>query len=49
MDGTLLHMAKVPDEGSGGYIMFTSVNDAYDLLSPPMEKFFEGLNAVFMP
>lgn len=48
-DYTLLHMAKVPVEGSGGDTMFASAYEAYDLLSPPMKKFLEGLSAVFMP
>lgn len=48
-DYTLLHMVKVPVEGSGGDTMFASAYEAYDLLSPLMKKFMEGLNAVFMP
>ncbi|RAO68195.1 uncharacterized protein BHQ10_004207 [Talaromyces amestolkiae] len=48
-DYTLLHMVKVPVEGSGGDTMFASAYEAYDLLSPPMKKFLESLNATFMP
>lgn len=48
-DYTLLHMVKVPAEGSGGDTMFASAYEAYDLLSKPMKTFLEGLNAVFMP
>lgn len=48
-DYTLLHMVKVPVEGSGGDTMFASAYEAYDILSPPMKKFLEGLNATFMP
>lgn len=48
-DYTVLHMVQMPAEGSGGDTMFASAYEAYDMLSPKMQKFLENLKAVFMP
>jgi taurine dioxygenase len=42
--GTMLQMHVLP--GSGGDTLFASMYAAYELLSPPMQRLLEGLNAV---
>ncbi|KAK0103339.1 hypothetical protein ONS95_005365 [Cadophora gregata] len=46
-DYTLLHMKFCPS--TGGDTLFASAFEAYDLLSGPMQRMLEGLNATFTP
>ncbi|GGJ84252.1 taurine dioxygenase [Streptomyces camponoticapitis] len=44
--GLMLHITRVPEVGSGGDTMFANMHLAYDMLSPPMKTFLEGLTAL---
>ncbi|MEU6171900.1 TauD/TfdA family dioxygenase [Streptantibioticus parmotrematis] len=44
--GSMLHITRVPEAGSGGDTMFANMHLAYDMLSPAMKTFLEGLTAV---
>ncbi|KAI3323642.1 taurine catabolism dioxygenase [Xylariaceae sp. AK1471] len=46
-DYTLLHMKECPN--TGGDTLFASAYEVYDLISKPMQKMLEGLEATFMP
>ncbi|KJZ78556.1 hypothetical protein HIM_01947 [Hirsutella minnesotensis 3608] len=46
-DYTALHIKRTP--ACGGDTLFASAYEAYDLLSPPMARMLEGLNATFTP
>ena len=43
--GTILYMHTVPPDG-GGDTMFASMYAAYDALSDPMKRYFEGMTAL---
>ena len=42
--GSMLYLTEVPPEG--GDTLFASMYRAYDKLSPPIQRLFEGLTAV---
>jgi taurine dioxygenase len=43
--GSMLYITKVP-EGGGGNTMFLNMHLAYEMLSPAMKSFLEGLTAI---
>lgn len=44
--GSLLYVTRTPEIGSGGDTLFANMHLAYELLSPPMREFLDGLTAV---
>lgn len=44
--GSMLHITTIPDGGSGGDTMFANMHLAYELLSPAMRSFLDGLTAL---
>jgi taurine dioxygenase len=44
--GSMLYMTKPPAIGSGGDTMFANMHLAYEMLSPTMQSFLDGLTAV---
>lgn len=44
--GSMLHITRIPEAGSGGDTLFANMHLAYDMLSPAMKTFLEGLTAV---
>ncbi|MCX4912328.1 MULTISPECIES: TauD/TfdA dioxygenase family protein [unclassified Streptomyces] len=44
--GSMLHITTVPEGGSGGDTLFANMHLAYELLSPAMRTFLDGLTAV---
>ncbi|KOT30515.1 taurine dioxygenase [Streptomyces caelestis] len=44
--GSTLHITTVPAGGSGGDTMFANMHLAYELLSPAMRTFLDGLTAI---
>ncbi|MEU7177438.1 MULTISPECIES: TauD/TfdA dioxygenase family protein [Streptomyces] len=44
--GSMLYVTHPPEIGSGGDTLFANMHLAYDLLSPPMKSFLDGLTAV---
>ncbi|MFH8346410.1 TauD/TfdA dioxygenase family protein [Streptomyces sp. NPDC018045] len=44
--GSMLHILRVPEGGSGGDTLFANMHLAYELLSPAMREFLDGLTAV---
>jgi taurine dioxygenase len=44
--GSMLHLTTTPEGGSGGDTLFANMHLAYDMLSPAMKTFLEGLTAV---
>ncbi|MEV5595503.1 TauD/TfdA family dioxygenase [Streptomyces sp. NPDC052496] len=44
--GSMLHILRVPEGGSGGDTLFANMYLAYELLSPAMKEFLGGLTAV---
>ncbi|MGW5494365.1 TauD/TfdA dioxygenase family protein [Streptomyces olivaceoviridis] len=44
--GSMLHLTTVPEGGSGGDTMFANMHLAYELLSPALRGFLDGLTAV---
>ncbi|SFI64164.1 taurine dioxygenase [Amycolatopsis sacchari] len=44
--GSMLYITQVPEGGSGGDTLFANMHLAYDMLSPAMKRFLDGLTAV---
>ena len=44
--GSLLYITTIPEGGSGGDTVFANMHLAYDLLSPAMRGFLDGLTAL---
>jgi taurine dioxygenase len=44
--GSMLYVTRTPEIGSGGDTMFANMHLAYELLSPHMQSFLDGLTAV---
>ncbi|GAA1176440.1 TauD/TfdA family dioxygenase [Streptomyces hebeiensis] len=44
--GSMLHITRVPEVGSGGDTLFANMHLAYEMLSPAMKTFLDGLTAV---
>jgi taurine dioxygenase len=44
--GSMLHLTTIPEGGSGGDTLFANMHLAYDMLSPSMKAFLDGLTAV---
>ena len=44
--GSLLYITTIPEGGSGGDTLFANMHLAYELLSPAMRSFLEGLTAL---
>ncbi|MFE7974047.1 TauD/TfdA dioxygenase family protein [Streptomyces shenzhenensis] len=44
--GSLLYITTIPEGGSGGDTLFANMHLAYELLSPAMRGFLDGLTAV---
>ncbi|UTH99867.1 TauD/TfdA dioxygenase family protein [Streptomyces rimosus] len=44
--GSMLHIIRPPEGGSGGDTLFANMHLAYELLSPAMRTFLNGLTAV---
>ncbi|AXG76573.1 TauD/TfdA dioxygenase family protein [Streptomyces paludis] len=44
--GSMLYITRTPEIGSGGDTLFANMHLAYELLSPPMKAFLEGMTAV---
>ncbi|BCL25368.1 TauD/TfdA dioxygenase family protein [Streptomyces aurantiacus] len=44
--GSMLYVTEVPEIGSGGDTLFANMHLAYDMLSPAMKTFLDGLTAV---
>ncbi|WP_405884702.1 TauD/TfdA family dioxygenase [Streptomyces sp. NBC_01384] len=44
--GSMLHLTRIPETGSGGDTLFANMHLAYDMLSPSMKTFLDGLTAV---
>ncbi|MET7641354.1 TauD/TfdA family dioxygenase [Streptomyces sp. NPDC005438] len=44
--GSMLYLIRTPEVGSGGDTLFANMHLAYDMLSPRMKEFLEGLTAV---
>ncbi|KNB50942.1 TauD/TfdA dioxygenase family protein [Streptomyces caatingaensis] len=44
--GSMLHVTRIPEPGAGGDTMFANMHLAYEMLSPAMKTFLDGLTAV---
>lgn len=44
--GSMLYVTETPEVGTGGDTMFANMHLAYDMLSPAMKAFLEGLTAI---
>ncbi|MCX5355727.1 TauD/TfdA family dioxygenase [Streptomyces mirabilis] len=44
--GSMLHITTIPEGGSGGDTLFANMHLAYELLSPAMRAFLDGLAAL---
>jgi taurine dioxygenase len=44
--GSMLHITRLPEPGSGGDTLFANMHLAYDMLSPKMKELLSGLTAV---
>ncbi|RZU53342.1 taurine dioxygenase [Krasilnikovia cinnamomea] len=44
--GSMLYITRTPESGSGGDTMWANMHLAYEMLSPPMRDFLDGLTAV---
>ncbi|NGO69555.1 TauD/TfdA dioxygenase family protein [Streptomyces boncukensis] len=44
--GSMLYLTRTPEPGSGGDTLFANMHLAYDMLSPAMKTFLDGLTAV---
>lgn len=44
--GSMLYVTRTPEIGYGGDTLFASMHMAYELLSPAMQQFIDGLTAV---
>jgi taurine dioxygenase len=44
--GSMLHIHRIPELGYGGDTLFANMHLAFDLLSPMLQNFLEGLTAV---
>jgi taurine dioxygenase len=44
--GSMLYVTRTPEIGTGGDTMWASMHLAYEMLSPPMREFLDGLTAV---
>ncbi|MEO6504011.1 MAG: TauD/TfdA family dioxygenase [Jatrophihabitantaceae bacterium] len=44
--GSMLYVTRTPEIGSGGDTMFANMHLAYEMLSPTMQNFLDGLTAV---
>lgn len=44
--GSMLYVTRTPEIGSGGDTMFANMHLAYEMLSPHMQSFLDGLTAV---
>ncbi|MFJ5837652.1 TauD/TfdA dioxygenase family protein [Streptomyces shenzhenensis] len=44
--GSMLYITTIPEGGSGGDTLFANMHLAYELLSPAMRNFLDGLTAV---
>ncbi|GAA0268266.1 TauD/TfdA dioxygenase family protein [Cryptosporangium japonicum] len=44
--GSMLHITRMPEPGTGGDTLFANMHLAYDMLSPPMKELLSGLTAV---
>ncbi len=44
--GSMLYVTRTPEIGSGGDTMFANMHLAYEMLSPTMRSFLDGLTAV---
>jgi taurine dioxygenase len=44
--GSMLHITRIPEPGSGGDTLFANMHLAYDMLSPKMKELLTGLTAV---
>ncbi|MEV0641142.1 TauD/TfdA family dioxygenase [Streptomyces sp. NPDC050619] len=44
--GSMLHITRIPETGSGGDTMFANMHLAYDLLSPALRTFLDSLTAL---
>ncbi|WP_221359439.1 TauD/TfdA dioxygenase family protein [Streptomyces beigongshangae] len=44
--GSMLHITEIPEIGSGGDTLFANMHLAYEMLSPAMRTFLDGLTAV---
>ncbi|WP_030748395.1 TauD/TfdA family dioxygenase [Streptomyces sp. NRRL S-31] len=44
--GSMLHITTIPEGGSGGDTLFANMHLAYELLSPAMRAFLDGLTAL---
>ncbi|MCX4903725.1 TauD/TfdA family dioxygenase [Streptomyces sp. NBC_00878] len=44
--GSMLHITRIPEPGSGGDTLFADMHLAYDLLSPALKSFLDSLTAV---
>jgi taurine dioxygenase len=44
--GSMLYITRTPEIGSGGDTMFANMHLAYEMLSPNMQSFLDGLTAV---
>ncbi|MFD0409233.1 TauD/TfdA dioxygenase family protein [Kitasatospora sp. NPDC127116] len=44
--GSMLHITRVPEPGSGGDTLFANMHLAYEMLSPTMRELLDGLTAI---
>ncbi|MEV6823872.1 TauD/TfdA family dioxygenase [Amycolatopsis sp. NPDC051102] len=44
--GSMLHITRMPDPGSGGDTLFANMHLAYDMLSPKLKELLTGLTAI---
>ena len=44
--GSMLHITRVPEPGSGGDTLFANMHLAYDMLSPKLKELLAGLTAI---
>lgn len=44
--GSMLYVTRTPEIGSGGDTLFANMHLAYEMLSPPMRTFLDGLTAI---
>jgi taurine dioxygenase len=44
--GSMLHLTRVPEGGSGGDTLFANMHLAYEMLSPAMRELLDGLTAI---